>query len=200
MCVRGSGKGWRDGGRAAEGKSDTRRRRSETLRCCRRRGGAAALATPPTPRARPGPAALPPLSGPARYRPAPRLRGRRGTFRRRGEGVEGGVGRCLGSPLPVPEPPLASAPGAAGAAPAGAERCRHLAAPGPPASLTAGRWGWLRKGLRSARAGLGAEGRERVSFGERGVKAVRWERSSLSPATQLLLRRGGSGFWEGSRA
>lgn len=198
MCVRGSGKGWRDGGRAAEEKSDTRRRRSETLRCRRRRGGAAALATPPTARARPGPAALPPLSGPGRYRPAPRLRGRWGTFRRRGEGVEGGVGRCVGSPLPVPEPSLASAPGAAGAAPAGAERCRHLAAPRPPASLTAGRWGWLR----FVRAGLGAEGRERVSFGERGVEAVRWERSSLSPAPQrlLLLRRGGSGIGAGSRA
>lgn len=67
MCVRGSGKGWRDGGRAAEGKSDTR------AEGARPSAAAAAAAGGEEPRShtasdsRPGPAPLrcaPPLSGP----------------------------------------------------------------------------------------------------------------------------------------
>lgn len=189
MCVRGSGKGWRDGGRAAGGKSDTRRRRSETLRRRRRRrGGAAALATPPTPAPAPAPGPAPPRS---RRAPAPAGTGRpRGA----GKGWRAVWGAACGAPGPSARLCSGRCPGRSGAVPApGDPRATCLAVSGDGAGLG--------RGLGSARAGLGSEGRGGGRFGERSVEAVGWERSwCAQPAPLLLLRRGSSGLRAGSRA
>lgn len=133
--------GGMDGGRAAEGKSDTRRTRSETLRCrCRRRrrGGAPRPERLRTLR-RAGPAALRPLSAPAGTAGSPAAGELSAAAEKGWRAVWGGAWvpsarpLCLSSARPLcPSRSLLSAlPGRSGAVPApGGPRATCLALSG----------------------------------------------------------------------